>query len=120
MKQEASDLIDKLKEYISVRLDILKLTAADGVSNGIAKAIVGSILLVLSLFFILFLSFAVGFYISDRMDNSYSGFFFVTLFYLIVAVVVYLSKSKIEKPIVNSVIKSFLASKKEEKNEGTN
>jgi len=117
MKQEASDLVDKLKEYISVRLDILKLTAADGVSNGIAKAVVGSVLLVLSLFFILFLSFAVGFYISDRMDNSYSGFFFVTLFYLIVAVIVFLSRKSIEKPIINGVIKSFLATKPEDKNE---
>lgn len=117
MKQEASDLVDKLKEYIQVRLDILKLTATDGISNGIAKAVVGSILLVLSLFFILFLSFSVGFYISDRMDNSYSGFFFVTLFYLLVAVIVFLSRKSIEKPIVDGIIKSFLATKPDEKNE---
>ena len=115
MKQEAGDLVDKIKEYISVRLDILKLTAADGVSNGIAKAVVGSILLVLSLFVVLFLSLAVAFYISDQMDNSYSGFFFVTLFYLIVAAIVYFSRAKIEKPIINGVIKGMLTSKPEDK-----
>ena len=76
-----------------------------------------AVLGILSLFFLLFLSLAVGFYISDRMDNSYSGFFFVTLFYLLVAVIVYLSRKSIERPVVNGIIKSFLATKPEEKNE---
>ena len=117
MKQEVTDLVDKVKEYIGVRLDIVKLSAADGVSNGVAKAVVGSILLLLSLFFLLFLSLAVGFYISDRMDNDYSGFFFVTLFYLLLAVIIYLSRKSIEKPIINGIIKSILGPKPQEKNE---
>jgi hypothetical protein len=108
MKQEISDLIDKTKEYVSVRADIIKLTAAEKTSKAVAAAVVGSILMVCSLFALLFLSFFAGYLISEKMDNSYIGFLFVALFYIAVALIVYFTKANlIEKPIINGIIKSF-------------
>ena len=114
MKQEISDLIDKTKEYVNVRADIIKLTAAEKTSKAIASAVVGSILLVCSLFALLFLSFFAGYFISEKMDNSYSGFLIVALFYIIVGLIVFFTKANlIEKPIINKVVKSFFDPKPE-------
>lgn len=108
MKQEISDLIDKTKEYVNVRADILKLTAAEKTSKAIAAAVVGSILLVCGLFALLFLSFFAGYYISEKMGNPAIGFLIVALFYIIVGLLIFFTKANmIEKPIINSVVKSF-------------
>lgn len=107
MKQEISDLIDKTKEYIDVRTDIIKLTAAEKTSKAVAAAVVASILLVCGLFALLFLSFFAGYYISERMGSSV-GFLIVALFYIVVGLIVFFTKATmIEKPIINSVVKSF-------------
>ena len=108
MKQEISDLIDKTKEYVNVRAEILKLTAAEKTSKAIAAAVVGSILLVCGVFALLFLSFFAGYYISEKMGSSSIGFLMVALFYIIIGLIVFFTKANmIEKPIINSVVKSF-------------
>lgn len=118
MKQEISDLIDKTKEYVKVRADIIKLTAAEKTSKAVAAIVVGSILLICSLFALLFLSFFAGFYISEKMDNSYYGFLVVALFYIIIGLIVFFTKSgMIEKPIINKVLKSFFKPNTDENNE---
>ncbi|HXI00122.1 MAG TPA: phage holin family protein [Sphingobacteriaceae bacterium] len=106
MKQELSDLFDKTKEYVNVRTDILKLTVAEKASKAAAAIVVGGILLVCSLFVLLFFSFFAALYISESMGNSYCGFLFVGLFYLLVGLFVFLIKTNmIEKPIINKLVK---------------
>lgn len=112
MKQELSDLIDKTTEYLHVRADILKLTAAEKTSKAAAAAVTGGILIICFLFALLFLSFFAGYCISEKMGNSYIGFLFVALFYILIALIVFFSKANlIEKPIINRVVKSLFNTK---------
>ncbi|MFD1629613.1 phage holin family protein [Pseudopedobacter beijingensis] len=111
------EIIDKLKEYVDTRLRLAKLVAIEKSSSAIAEIIAILIISVFLLLAFLFVSLALGFYISELLGNSYSGFFIVALFYFLVALVVFLIKGNVlERTIVNTIIKkTFKEDSKEDK-----
>lgn len=111
------EIIDKLKEYVDTRLRLAKLVAIEKSSSAIAEIIAIVIISVFLLLAFLFVSLALGFYISELLGNSYSGFFIVALFYFLVALVVFLIKGNVlERSIVNTIIKkTFKEDSKEDK-----
>lgn len=111
------EIIDKLKEYVDTRLRLAKLVAIEKSASVVAEVVAILIISVFLLLAFLFVSLALGFYISELLGNSYSGFFIVALFYFLVALVVFLIKGNIlERSIVNTIIrKTFKEESKEDK-----
>jgi hypothetical protein len=109
------EFIDNTKDYIDTRIKLAKLTLIEKgalIFAGLVSHVLGLIFLVLAF---LFCSLALGFYISELLGNTYGGFFIVSLFYLVLAIIIYSIKDKyLEKPIVNSVIKKMFKYQEEE------
>jgi hypothetical protein len=115
-KEQDKGLISNIKEYARVRRELAMLTIAEKTSTAAAGAAAGSILAVLGLFVFFFGSLTLGFYLSEVIGNTYSGFLILTGFYLLLALIVYFAQEKmIKKPIENGMIKKIF----KERNEAT-
>lgn len=117
-EQEEQDkgLFTNIKEYANIRKDLAMLTIVEKTSTAAAGAAAGGILAVLGLFVFFFGSLTLGFYLSEVIGNTWSGFLIVTGLYLIVTLIVYLSQENmIKKPIETGMIKKIF----KDRNEGT-
>jgi len=115
-KEKENGLISNIKEYVNIRKELAMLTVAEKSSTAAAGAAAGSILAILGLFVFFFGSLTLGFYLSEKIGNTYSGFLIITVFYLLVALIVYFTQeSLIKKPIENGMIKKFF----KDRNEGS-
>ncbi len=108
------ELLDKIKDYLNTRMRLSKLTLIEKGVLLFANLITDGLVIVFIILAFLFVSLALGFYISELLGNSFGGFFIVSLFYFVLAVIIYLIKDKyIEKPIVNNMIKKILKGEEE-------
>ncbi len=118
MKEQEKDepgLIDRIKEYAQVQKELIMLTAADKASELFANLVTNIVFGICCLFALIIGSFACGFMISEKMGNTYSGFFIVAGFYLLIALIVAFTKNKyLEKPIANAVIKKVFKERNED------
>lgn len=111
-------IIGKVKEYVEVRKELAILSAVEKGSQLFANLITDGLVILFGVLALLLGSFALGFYLSEIMGNTYSGFFIVTGFYLFLAILIYAIKDKyLEKHIINGVVKKFFTDRKDFKNE---
>lgn len=112
-------LIDDLKEYVNIRLQLVTLTVCELMSQVLASLVANVAMLFFIFLFILFGSIAGGFALGQCLGSTALGFAIVASFYLLVAVVILLIKKRlVEKPLVNMFVKMFLknlADKEDEK-----
>ncbi len=114
-EEEEPKFIDKIKEYVNLRIDLAVLSIAEKTSQLFANLVTDSIVIIFFLMAFLFGSIGLCLYLSDVLGNSYSGFLIVAGFYLLVSLIFYAIKDKyLEKPIINRVLKKFF----KERNEG--
>jgi hypothetical protein len=112
-KLDAQEIIGKVKEYIEVRKELAILSAVEKGSQLFANLITDGLVVLFGVLAILFGSFALGFYLSELIGNSYAGFIIVTGFYFLLAITIYSVKDKfIEKHIVNGMIKKVFTNRK--------
>lgn len=106
-EQEEDDqsLIDKVKEYVSLRIELAKLSAIEKGSKLFANIVTDSIIGILLVLTFVFASFGLCFYLSEVIGNTYVGFFIVAGFYLLIGLIIYAIKdSIIEKRLANRMI----------------
>ena len=115
---DVKEIISKLKEYVEVRKELAILSAVEKGSQLFANLLTDGLVLLFGWLTLLFGSFALGFYLSELLGNSYAGFLIITGFYFMLAIALYLVKDKfIEKHIVNSMVKKFFRNRKDDLNE---
>jgi membrane protein implicated in regulation of membrane protease activity len=108
------ELLDKIKDYLNTRMRLSKLTLIEKGVLLFANLITDGLVIVFIILAFLFVSLALGFYISELLGNSFGGFFIVSLFYFALAVIIYLIKDKyLEKPIINNMVKKILKGEEE-------
>lgn len=108
-------LAEKAENYARTNIELAKLKATDKVSDVVSTIVLKIVYVFLALLIILMLNFGLALYIGERMGYSYSGFFIVALFYIIVGCLVYaFKKSWVSDPIKDAVISNILD---EDKNE---
>lgn len=104
-----SSLVDKAKEYAETRMELVKLKVAETSSQTIASIVSITILVTLLTLFVLLLSIGLALWLGDLLGNNYYGFFVMAAFYGILALMIYLFKSKwIEDPVTNTIIKKMV------------
>jgi hypothetical protein len=107
-KEELDDLIDELKDYWETRNKLGKLKAIEKGSQIAGESASVFFVILISIFFLLFLSLAGAFVLSEVLGSYLSGFLCIAAFYLLVGLVIYSNRQAwIKKPVMNSVIKSF-------------
>ncbi len=98
-------LFDRAKDYVNTSIELKKLGVIQSVVKTVGSVVNGLVLLIVSIFFLMFLSIAVGLYLGELLDSMYLGFFLVTLFYLVLAILVGLmGKNYIQNPVTNTLI----------------
>ena len=110
-KDTLPPIIDQLKEYVETRLKLAKYDAIDKSTSILASMITDIIVAISLILTFLFLSFSFAFYLSDVLGSKWQGFGCTALLYLLIAVIIYLAKDKIQQPLVNLFIKKLFNNK---------
>jgi hypothetical protein len=115
---DPQNIIEKVKEYIHVRTELSVLSAVDKGSQLFAGLLTDGMVLILTVVAGLFGSLALGFYLSEVLNNTYGGFLIVAGIYLFGAILLNSIKEKyLEKRIINLVIEKFFKDRNEDQNE---
>ncbi|MFZ4101136.1 MAG: phage holin family protein [Sphingobacterium thalpophilum] len=111
-------IIEKVKEYIQVRTELTVLSAVAKGSQLFAGLLIAGLVLILTVLAGLFGSFALGFYLSEVLNNTYGGFLIVAGLYLLGAIILNSIKEKyLEKRIINIVIEKIFKDRNEDQHE---
>ena len=111
-------IIEKVKEYIQVRTELTVLSAVAKGSQLFAGLLIAGLVLILTVLAGLFGSFALGFYLSEVLNNTYGGFLIVAGLYLLGAIILNSIKEKyLEKRIINIVIDKIFKDRNEDQHE---
>jgi hypothetical protein len=106
MLNEIDDLRKDLREYLEVKVDLVRLHLAENLSrilsNMASSAIIGYLLFLI----IMFLSLTAGYFIGSRLNSTELGFLCVSGFYVMLLIIFLLLRKKIvEKPVVRTIIR---------------
>ncbi|MFC1224449.1 Putative Holin-X, holin superfamily III [Pedobacter suwonensis] len=112
------DLIDDAKGFLDARVEYTRLYIVEKASKIFADLVTSTTVIVCFILAFLFGSVTLALYVSDLLGSYAGGFGCVSLFYILLAVIVYLTKDKyIEKAIINIAIRKYfdkLADKEED------
>jgi hypothetical protein len=87
-------LTDHIKEYINTKVELTKLNIAEKTSFILGNLIAVCIVTLFFLFVVLFGSIAGAWALSGWIGEPYSGFLIVAGFYLLLAIIVWLTRSR--------------------------
>ncbi len=103
-------LTENLKEYVNTRYDLVTLKVTQKVADVSAQSIEFLLVATVISMFFFFINMALGYYISSLLGNSYSGFFIISGFYLLVTIIFLIGKKKLLiNPLRNRIIKKILS-----------
>lgn len=112
---DTQDILNKVKDYIEVRKELAMLSAVEKGSQLFANLVTDGLVVLLLVLSGLFGSLALGFYLSEIIGNTYSGFLIITGFYFVLAIIIYATKDRyLEHRIISAVIKKFFRDRKTE------
>jgi len=105
-KSNINTLVDHAKEYVETTVDLMKTEAVDRISTAASSFASSIILGVTGVFFLLFASVGCAWVIAHSTGSKAIGFFSVAAFYLLLSIIIYVSREKwIKVPIVNAILK---------------
>ena len=99
-------IIDHIKDFISTKISIYKLIAAEAGGKVASAIILGILLLFFALFFFIFLGIGVAIAIGNALGHLYLGFIIVAgLFLLLGFFLIAARRVLLYYPITNTIIK---------------
>ena len=110
--KKLDELTDSLKQYLMLNVKILKLEIVSKVSST-SSSVAGLLIVSISVFLFVFtLSIGLGFYLSELLGDSYSGFAIIAAFYFLLAIVLSFGRKRfIEKPLRDKIVTKLLEEK---------
>lgn len=102
-------LIEKGEQYGKTSLELLKLKTLDKSADVTSSLVSWLIVVIFAVLFFLILNIGVALWLGDLLGKSYYGFFVVSGFYAVLALVFWIfRKQLIKKPINESIITQVL------------
>lgn len=112
------DLVDDAKGFLEARVEYTRLYLVEKASKIFADLVTSTAVIVCFILAFLFGSVTLALYLSSVLGSYAGGFGCVSVFYILLAIIVYLTKDKyIEKAIINVAIRKYfdkLADKEED------
>lgn len=103
------ELVDHVKDYIDTRSELIILKTTDKVASASGIAVSYLICIFLFVMVLVLLSIGAALWIGKALGDSFSGFFLIAGFYLLLLLIFFLGRSSlIKKPIANKVINEIL------------
>jgi len=107
-------LSEEVKDYVNLRIDLVKLNIAETTSKVISNVAATLIAALIFLFFLFFASTGLALFLSAVIGNSYSGFLIVAGLYLVVGLIIWYARGKlIQIPVMNAIIRQLFANNEE-------
>jgi hypothetical protein len=97
----------ELELYLQDRLLLLKMQTAEKTARVVALLFSVLIIALLSFFILLFLSIMAGYYFAGITGSLFTGFGIVAGFYVLILTVLILTRGRISKKIIDTVISVF-------------
>jgi len=105
---KVENLILKLKEYFETRFDLAALNLQDKISEILSSAASSAVIIILGIFILFFASVGAAWRIGEWLNSPSIGFFCISGFYLLLAIIIILNKDKwIKTPLINSLLKKI-------------
>lgn len=102
-------LIEKGEQYGKTTLELLKLKTLDKSADVVSNLVSWWIVLIFAVLFFLILNIGVALWLGELLGKSYYGFFIVSGFYALLAIVfAVFRKQLIKKPVNESIITQVL------------
>lgn len=101
-------LAEAVKEYVNVRVDAMKLSAAEKTSLIISNLVAGAVVALVFLFALVFGSMAGAMVLSGWIGKSWSGYLIVAGIYLLIGIITWTAKERIIRiPVMNNIIQQL-------------
>lgn len=108
-KIKLDDLATSAKAYLNNRIFSLRLYAIDRVSGLVADLITNTIVIICFTLAFIIGMVCLAIYIAETLNNYAAGFGIVTLLFLLIAIVISVTKKKyVEPAVANVLIRKFL------------
>jgi len=105
---KVEELADHIKEYVNIRIDSVKLSAAEKSSKLAATIFAAAIAAFVFLLFILFAGIALAFVFSRLTGEYYWGFLIMAGIYLVLGLIIWSMKEKFLRiPIMNAMLQQL-------------
>jgi hypothetical protein len=103
-KTRTSKLKDHAGEYVKTYVALAKAKATAGASNVASGLVIGIAALLFTLFFLIFLFTAIGFWLGNVFESYAAGFFAVAGFFMLLIVLVFALRKKVIVPKIRNTI----------------
>lgn len=107
LKENLSEVDSNVRSYIESNIEYYQLKSFKILMKSITSltkmVMIGAIVLLV----ILFLSFAASYSIGEALDNTAYGFLIVGFFFILVGLIIYFLRHKVEKPLLNKFSKYY-------------
>lgn len=109
ISENFSELSENVKDYLKLRLDLLKLTITEKMASIGSFFLVSVIFFILFLFVLMFFSLAFIFWFRDQIGAAYVGALIIAGVYIIVGIVIFLLRNKLFiNPLVERLSKILM------------
>ena len=107
IKEQIDHVEDGVKSYVKNSLDFYRLQSFRSMMKGITMAtkvlLIGGVVSRA----LLFLSLSAAFWFGNMLDNTAQGFLIVGGFYVLVGIILFLMRRKIERPLLKKFSKFY-------------
>lgn len=114
MANAIGETISKLKEYVEVKTEQIKLLVLARVAVVLSNVIAASIFVLLTFFLVFFLSFGIANVLNNVFNSSHLGYFSLAGFYLLIIIIVLMLA---KRGIIQGWIETFILNISEKENE---
>jgi cellulose synthase/poly-beta-1,6-N-acetylglucosamine synthase-like glycosyltransferase len=98
--QALSELVNSMRRYLDIRLNILKLEIMEKSSRIVALTIASVFLLMLFMLFLLFVSLSAAIYAGELLESSTLGYLCVAGFYFLLSLLFFIFRRRLFLGIV--------------------
>jgi hypothetical protein len=104
-----TSLFEKTEQYAKTNVELLRLKALDKSADVVSNMGANLVVILFLAFSAVALNIGIAFWLGDMLKSNYLGFFIVSGFYAVLALLFFLfRKSFIKKPLRNTLIKQFI------------
>ncbi|SFH97854.1 phage holin family protein [Halpernia frigidisoli] len=100
-------MLETLKEFISKKIELLKMEAAEKTVMIVSFFAFLVVLLIVGILFIILLNIGVGLYIGHLLGNYAYGILIVAAFYLLIIIITIMARTSIKNKVANFILKSL-------------
>ncbi len=114
--RDLTDVYADGKKYIQNRLEYAELNILNKTTRVFANVLTEVAIVIFFLLAFLFGSITLGFFLSNQFESQTLGFGAVAGLYVVLAIIVYLTKDKhIERVVIDRIIKKYYEAEEENK-----